>query len=337
MFGRMENEVCTTDKGQFISLMSVAYSLDGLSEAFIDFLSSQKVVSLMKSRPAKRQKLLAVVEECEAIVVRRIKFVLKFPKCRPDNFEGPIELRRVPILVKVTESAEQRYHTEIYDISDKFRKLILDVTLPADSEVPLQDIQIATLIAAESQHWQNPPGHGRLWVETGVRLGCDESFDYLEILFAIKWNTTPAMNSIPRRRVERPGLQTILDAYYPDETSEKGENSWSAQNFYSSVYVPDKEDDEAASIITEQLETELYPFQKRSVRWLLEREGVRWSSAGGCVIPHVTRRGDLPYSFRETKDADGRTCYISHFFKVVVTDVEPYRQLELLRGGRLSM
>ena len=44
---------------------------------------------------------------------------------------------------------------------------------------------------------------------------------------------------------------------------------------------------------------------------------------------------DLPYSFHEAKDADGRICYISHFFNVVVTDVEPYRQLELLRGGRL--
>ncbi len=311
-------------------------SSDGLSNAFITFLSSRNTESPAYHHPAKRQKLFAVVQECENIVVRRTKLVLKFPKGRPDNFEWPIERRRVPILVKVSESAKEKYHTEIYDISDKFHKLILDVTLPADGEVPLQDLQIATLVAAEAQHWKNPSGNGRLWIETDVRLDCDESFGYLEINLAIKWNTTPSIDSILRRRVNRPGLQAVLDAYYPDYDRKKGDNSWSAQNFYSSVYIPDKADDEAASIVTEQLETDLFPFQKRSVRWLLEREGVRWSSADRCVLPRAYRRRDLPYSFHEAKDADGRTCYISHFLNVAATDADPYRQLDLLRGGRLS-
>jgi len=318
-----------------ISLTSWVYPSDGLSNAFINFLSSQNNESLTNNHPAKRQKLLPVVEEYENIVVQRTKCVLKFAKGRPDNLEGPIERHRVPILVRVTESAKEKYHTEIYDISDKFHRLILDVTLSADGDVPLRDIQIATLVAAESQHWKNPPGPGRLWVETDIRLDCDESFGYLEVLFAIKWNTTPSMESIPRRRVNRPGLQAVLDAYYPEDGRERGDDSWSAQNFYSSVYIPDKEDDEAASIVTPQLDTELYPFQKRSVRWLLEREGVRRSSIDGCVIPRFYQRHGLPYSFHEAKDADGRIYYISHFFSVVVTDVEPYRQLELLQGGRL--
>jgi E3 ubiquitin-protein ligase SHPRH len=311
--------------------------LDGLSNAFIDFLSSPNYESLPSDHRPKRQKLSPIVEECDSIVVRRTKFILKFQGGQSDHFVRPIERHRVPILVSITESAKGIYHTEMYDMSDKLRRLILDVTLPAHGDVPLRDVQIATLVATESENWPNPPGKGRLWVETDVRLGCDESSGYLEVHFAIKWNLTPTMDSIFRRHVNRPALQAVLDTYFPEESREKDDNSWSAQNFYNSVYIPDKDDDESASIVIEQLDTELYPFQKRSVRWLLEREGVQWSSVDRCVIPRVCQRHDLPYSFRETKDADGRICYISHFFNVVVTDVEPYRQLEVLRGGKVSI
>jgi E3 ubiquitin-protein ligase SHPRH len=331
---KMETEVCSLCSSIFISLTPLVLPSDGISNAFLDFLSSRNYESLSSDHPPKRQKLSPIVEECDNIVVRRTKFILKFQREQLNHFEGPIERHRVPILVSVKESAKGIYHTEIYDISDKFRRLILDVTLPAYGDVPLRDVQIATLVATESENWQNPPGKGRLWIETDVRLGCDESSGYIEVLFAIKWNTTPSMDSISQRRVNRPALQAALDAYFPGESREKDDNSWSAQNFYNSVYIPDKDDDEAASIITEQLDTELYPFQKRSVRWLLEREGVRWSSVDGRVLPRVYQRHDLPYSFHETKDADGRVCYISHFFNVVITDVEPYRQLDMLRGGK---
>jgi hypothetical protein len=331
----MEREVCNACSSSFISLTWSVSPSDVLSNAFIDFLSSRNHESLSSGPLPKRPKLSPIVEECDNIVARRTKLILKFPGGHLKRFERPIERYRVPILVSITESAKGIYHTEIYDTSDKFCRLILDVTVPAHDDMPLRDIQIATLVARESENWQNPPGKGRLWVETDIRLACDESSDYLEVHFAIKWNTTPSLDSISRRRVNRPALQAVLDAYFPEESREKDDNSWSAQKFYTSVYIPEKDDDEAASIVTEELHTDLFPFQKRSVRWLLEREGVRWSSADGCVVPRACHRHDLPYSFHETKDADGRICYVSHFFNVVVTDVEPYRQLDMLRGGRV--
>lgn len=292
--------------------------------------------SLSGEHARKRQKLSPTIEECEHIVVKRSKLVLNFLEGRLRNLEGTIEKHRVPLLVAVTEFAPETYRTEIYDISDKFRKQVLDVTLPANTIMPLQDIQIANLVAAEAQHWQNPRGQGRLWTETDVLLGCHGLSDYLEIQFTVKWNTTTSLDGIPRRRVNRPTLQAVLDTYFPEENFGNDDNSWSAQRFYSSVHIPEREDDIAASIITGQLTTELYPFQKRSVRWLLEREGVQWSSVDGCVIPWVYRRPDLPYSFRGAKDGDGQTCFISHLFNVVVKDVEPYRQIETLRGGKIQ-
>lgn len=263
---------------------------------------------------------------------------LDFPEGRLQNIEETIEGHRVPLLVRVTESALRTYHIEIIDISGTFRRLILDVTRPVNNNVALEDVQIANLVVlTEAQHSKNAQLHGRLWTETDVVLGYNGSSDYLEINFTVKWNTTPSMDGIPWRRVKRPALQAVLDAYFPKEKSEEDDNSWSAQKFYSSVHIPEKEDDIAASIVIGQLTTELYPFQKRSVRWLLEREGVQWSAVNRCVLPRTYQTHNLPYSFQEAKDEDGQACFISHLFSVVVKDVEPYRQMETLRGGNLTI
>jgi E3 ubiquitin-protein ligase SHPRH len=144
------------------------------------------------------------------------------------------------------------------------------------------------------------------------------------------------MDGMLWRRVSRPALKAVLDAYFPEENSEKDDNSCSAQKFYSSVHIPEKEDDVAASIVTGELNTELYPFQKRSVRWLLEREGVQWSTVDGCVLPRCYRMDNLPYSFHEAKDEDGEVCFISRLFNIVTKDVRPYRQIETLRGGKIT-
>lgn len=76
----------------------------------------------------------------------------------------------------------------------------------------------------------------------------------------------------------------------------------------------------------------LFPFQRRSVRWMLEREGVRVSPEG---IEHnqPSREPDLPVSFIKTKDADGRTCYSSHLFGILTSDIPHWPRL---RGGILA-
>jgi E3 ubiquitin-protein ligase SHPRH len=86
----------------------------------------------------------------------------------------------------------------------------------------------------------------------------------------------------------------------------------------------------------EELESDLYPFQKRAVQWLLRKEGVQWSTEG-----HVKSlsSGDsiLPLSFVQARDAQGRQCYVSHLFGIVTLDINPFATSERqLKGGVLA-
>ncbi|CAG8056508.1 unnamed protein product [Penicillium olsonii] len=64
----------------------------------------------------------------------------------------------------------------------------------------------------------------------------------------------------------------------PDQGSRReamlGEpKEWSPRQFYDSVHVPESADTTAEKIKFPGMECDLFPFQKRAVRWLLQREG----------------------------------------------------------------
>lgn len=87
----------------------------------------------------------------------------------------------------------------------------------------------------------------------------------------------------------------------------------------------------------EELESELYPFQKRAVRWLLRKEGVEWSAKGGVNDASPLRDNALPNSFIRATDAFGRPCYVSHLFGTVTLDLGPFLSSEQqLKGGILA-
>ena len=285
--------------------------------------------------PRKRHRTSQDVEPCENVVVKRTKFLVELSSAmiNCDMIERP----RAPILVSVIESSPRTYHLEIYDISNKPKRFILDLDFSAEN-LPLRDINIANSVAIDALQWQNPNGQGRLWTETDVRLFREsDGLQYMELSFTVRWNITTSLDGIPHRRVKRPALQACLDAYFRscDNNGEQDTDPWSPQNFYESVHIPKKEDALAHSIICPQLDTQLYPFQKRSVRWLLERESVQWSSVKQSVIdlPTEAKTRRLPYSFYQMTDDDGEVIYVSHFLNVVTKDLLPYWQLEAVRGG----
>lgn len=87
----------------------------------------------------------------------------------------------------------------------------------------------------------------------------------------------------------------------------------------------------------EELESELYPFQKRAVQWLLRKEGVEVRANG--AIRGASHRDDnpLPNSFIRAKDAFGRPCFVSHLFGIVTLDLSPFMASEhQLKGGILA-
>ncbi|KAB8230672.1 putative SNF2 family helicase/ATPase [Aspergillus alliaceus] len=112
---------------------------------------------------------------------------------------------------------------------------------------------------------------------------------------------------------------------------------WSPRDFYDNVYVPPDTPGSSAEVTCSLIECRLFPFQRRAVRWLLQREGVELQ-ADGQVVPVKDRsNGGLPTSFRQFTDADGRVCFASQLFMIVSTDLSKwYDAGNHLRGGILA-
>ena len=90
---------------------------------------------------------------------------------------------------------------------------------------------------------------------------------------------------------------------------------WSPQDFYDSVYVPDRNMDTKHDF-EGLLESELYPFQKRAVHWLLRREGVEYKEERIQTIPRPQRDAPLQF-FQKMTDFEGGECYVNHLQGVI--------------------
>lgn len=113
--------------------------------------------------------------------------------------------------------------------------------------------------------------------------------------------------------------------------------SWSPREFYDSVHVPRNSDNASTDINCPDLACDLFPFQQRAVRWLLQREGVEIDQGGRIVLTGKSSGEAVPASFRKMKDADGNICHFSHLFMTVTTDVSQWGDAaDHLRGGILA-
>lgn len=291
--------------------------------------------TLSNEPPRKKQRTIAVDEQYDCVVVKRTKLQVNFASSKLLGRQEDLERSRLPVSVTVIESSPSLYQIRIFEGTGKAHRLLLENNLPIEN-APLQDIKIANLVANGARSWQNPKAQGRLWTETDIRIGCDGS-DFMDISFTVKWNITTSLDHLPLRRLARPALQAVLSTYYDllDERAEPDRSPWLAQNFYESVHVPETDDPIADSIVSKQLTSPLYGFQKRSVKWLLEREGVTWSKEDTSIVELVRSRQTLPYSFHQATDGEGQDIYISSLLDLVTKDVEPYRQVEQLRGGMI--
>ncbi|KAJ5785711.1 uncharacterized protein N7503_010923 [Penicillium pulvis] len=114
--------------------------------------------------------------------------------------------------------------------------------------------------------------------------------------------------------------------------------TWSPRRFYDSVHVPPQTERTSADIKCPDLVCELFPFQRRAVRWLLQREGMELQSDGSPTPISKPSTGGLPASFQQMKDADGRICFFSHLFMIITTDLSAWGDdaADNIKGGILA-
>ena len=107
-------------------------------------------------------------------------------------------------------------------------------------------------------------------------------------------------------------------------------SAWSPREFYENVHVPGKGSNPELPDLT-GLQCTLYPFQKRAIRWLLERENAVQARS------REENRG-LSHGFICRQDADGRKCYVSRALGLATTNETLARHdwSQDMKGGILA-
>ncbi|KAI0167093.1 SNF2 family N-terminal domain-containing protein [Hypoxylon sp. FL1284] len=182
-----------------------------------------------------------------------------------------------------------------------------------------------------------------LWVKVTAHLQRKKE-DHLQLSLELNWNTTSWCSL---QGVSKPSLcQKIIDTFFPNDTpvlDHVGENNTlSSRAFYDAAFIPERDQADLSSLSVPGLTPNLYPFQRRTLQWLLRREGVRWSDRNADGVPGLEplsppSTSTPPLSFREAKDADSKLVYISDLYHIVTRDVTSFAKYEAsVRGGLLA-
>ncbi|OCT54437.1 SNF2 family helicase/ATPase [Cladophialophora carrionii] len=169
-------------------------------------------------------------------------------------------------------------------------------------------------------------------------LACTHAFlrqngQNVTLEISILWQDTVAL----RDKVD-PALLEILAKYMPPTRPISPDFvQWEPRQFYDNVHVPEKSEANSAELKIPALESTLFPFQRRAVRWLLAREGVAEQADGSFQARQGTPSDQSLHGFEKHITCSGETCFVSHALGVASTDLAAVRQHFVApKGGVLA-
>ncbi|KAL9105833.1 MAG: hypothetical protein Q9227_009041 [Pyrenula ochraceoflavens] len=136
-----------------------------------------------------------------------------------------------------------------------------------------------------------------------------------------------------------PQASQLLGIYFPlPDANSSLLSSWSPRDFYDNVHVPEKTDALSADIRHPLMVCDLYPFQRRAVRWLLSREGVDLHEDSLKPFAQSLRKEQISQQFfAKAADALGQPCYVSHGLGMVTDEPSRLQPRSLdVKGGILA-
>jgi len=193
---------------------------------------------------------------------------------------------------------------------------------------------------------------GALWTKVDMRLEQNQDVLRLNICFHLHWNTTQSpysLRSKKQRKISEQVLSWLLPSSQHGNTDEDIQTTWTPLDFYEAAHVPSANDKVSESICVPGLTASLYPYQKRTLRWLLNREGVEWphpnpdtSASPKPLNPDLELSN--AFSFREfqpessSRDiADHRPLFFSKLHHAITYDTSQFTQLDKpIKGGILA-
>ncbi|KAL5333751.1 SNF2 family N-terminal domain-containing protein [Aspergillus crustosus] len=114
-------------------------------------------------------------------------------------------------------------------------------------------------------------------------------------------------------------------------------DEWTPRDFYDNVHITPDIPSLSAPVKCDMIDCDLFPFQRRALRWLLKREGKEFNAEGKLVKTQSFSNTKLPESFQQVTDADGQTCFASHLHMIVTRDLSKWYDIDNhLKGGILA-
>jgi E3 ubiquitin-protein ligase SHPRH len=186
----------------------------------------------------------------------------------------------------------------------------------------------------------DPEIEGSIWAGVDIDISLDGHQVDIGLTVEVNWSESQSvywpsklhsLEKALREKVRAICLPTL------DPSSMNTPSPPTLQTFYDAVCVP--ETDLPATQIP-RLSARLYPFQRKSVQWLLNREGVQWcrrTESNDIVLDsYDPDPSTTPISFLPAKDAEGKPFSISPLFDVVTRDPSPSLQFQHIKGGILA-
>lgn len=141
----------------------------------------------------------------------------------------------------------------------------------------------------------------------------------------LRWPFGASLVGTWRARFQHRANLKILSTYLPN-TSTEDKSAWTLSDFYDAVHVPPQNSHIPAHIAESLPSTTLYPYQQRSVHWMMQREGASPKHEGT----------KYPVSFSPAQDCTGKKCYVSGARGMVVDDLHREWDSTGLHGGILA-
>lgn len=218
-----------------------------------------------------------------------------------------------------------------------------------------QTIKDLDLIASLERRGRAPKQHAAGPAHTRGRLHLTASSQKsvaIRLEICVLW---PDGVSMPARHGNHAGpdqqilARSFSGSQQPLEERGPRSSEWSPQEFYNSVYAPPIKGQVSSLLEKPVLATELYPFQKRAVDWMLAREGVSTEVKSAPTFdPNVDVQvvkveekhsgdvcGEAGISFQQQTDADGTPCLVSHL-QGMVASVDTLKSTPVMKGGILA-
>ncbi|KAI8965687.1 SNF2 family N-terminal domain-containing protein [Daldinia sp. FL1419] len=314
-------------------------SSDPFPTDFLGFLNALPSDSPSRSTAEQNEppRKRARVELVEAIPIARESFTLK----RPVQPEATVD----ELILRVNANHHMKLHHDesqrILTLSSNARSIY--GAFKSELELGRHQFSKSTLaiLNVVSRSRDADKDEGALWASVTVSLERKNNRDLLQFSLQLNWNSS---TNLLRNSAQRALSQQVLGTFFPSQTQGQGttDEKLSPQAFYDAAFVPDKDPSNLLSLSAPRLTSRLFPFQRRALQWLLNREGVRWSDRCSDGEPGLEPLSppsttSLPLSFTIAKDADGRPIYISDLYHVITRDVSPFRRTELaMKGGILA-